>query len=175
MLENSSAVRQGSEGRPARVRSGSDGRSFRIRSRSTNDPRYLPKQPNPRAQDRRRCDLITAFMNALGGKDAVNDLVLLQVRRCAELQVMCEAMRANMLNGKPVDLLGLNRLEGVAARALRLLGLKVEPPPAKAARVLAVRRERWAAQEQQAKAAQTAREAAHSNTTMEQPPDGPAE
>jgi hypothetical protein len=150
MLENSSAVRPSSEGRPPRVRSGADGRSFRVRSRSTNDPRYLPKQPNPRAQDRRRCDLITAFVNALGGPEAVSDLVLLQVRRCAELQAMCEMARAGMLNGTQTDMLALVRLEGVASRAVRALGLKTEPPPAKA-RGLELARQRSAENAERAK------------------------
>jgi hypothetical protein len=152
MLENASAIRPSSEGRPARVRLGSDGRSFRVRSRSTNDPRYLPKQPNPRAQDRRRRDLITAFVNALGGKDAVNDLAMLQVRRCAELQSMCEQARAAQLNGQPVDMLALVRLEGIAARSLRSLGFKIEPPPARA-RGLERARERWAQQAEEARKA----------------------
>ena len=173
MLENSPAVRPSSEGRPPRVRSGADGRSFRVRSRSTNDPRYLPKQPNPRAQDRRRCDLITAFVNALGGPEAVSDLVLLQVRRCAELQAMCEMARANMLNGVATDMLALVRLEGVAARALRLLGIKVEQPPARA-RGLELARARWAeagAQAEAKKKAETeAREASATHTT-ESPDD----
>jgi hypothetical protein len=149
-VENASAVRPSSEGRPARVRLGSDGRSLRVRSRSTNDPRYLPKQPNPRAQDRRRRDLITAFVNALGGKGAVSDLGMLQVRRCAELQAMCEMARANMLNGAPTDMLALVRLEGCAARAVRLLGLKVEAPPARALG-LELARARWAEDAERAK------------------------
>jgi hypothetical protein len=53
MLENASPVRPSSGGRPTRVRLGSDGRSFRIRSAATNNPKYLSKKPNPRAQDRR--------------------------------------------------------------------------------------------------------------------------
>jgi hypothetical protein len=173
MLENASAVRPSSEGRPARVRLGSDGRSFRVRSRSTNDPRYLPKQPNPRAQDRRRRDLVEAFVNALGGKDAVNDLAMLQVRRCAELQSMCEQARAAQLNGQPVDMLALVRLEGVAARSLRSLGLKVEAPSRTAARVAELREARWAEQDRQ-KAAQAAARREASATSTTEPPDGRA-
>ena len=159
MLENASTIRPSSEGRPARVRSGSDGRSFRIRSRSTNDPNYLPKQSNPRAQDRRRRDLITAFVNALGGPEAVGDLAMLQVRRCAELQAMCEMARAGMLNGVPTDMLALVRLEGIAARSLRLLGIKVEPPP-RPSPGLAIAQARWAEQEAREEA-RKARGASH--------------
>jgi hypothetical protein len=63
---------------------------------------------------------------------------------------MCEMARANMLNGQPVDMLALVRLEGVAARAVRLLGIKVEPPPAKA-RGLELARQRWAESAERAK------------------------
>jgi hypothetical protein len=160
MLENASTVRPSSERRPARVRFGSDGRSFRIRSAASNDPKYIPKKPNPRAQDRRRRDLVEAFVNTLGGEQVCSDLTLVAVRRAAELQAMCEMARANMLNGQPVDMLALVRLEGVAARAIRQLGIKVEPPPAKA-RGLELARLRWAeAAERERKAKAT------------EPPDG---
>ena len=175
MLENSPAVRPTVARRPAANRHGSASPPPASRSRSTNSPAFLPKQPlSRRALDRRRKDLVSSFLAALG-PDAVNGLTAVMVRRAAELTTAAEMARAGMLNGVATDMLALIRLEGVASRAVRALGLKVEQPPAKASRVLAVRRERWAAQEQQAKAAQTAREVAQSNTTMDQPPDGPAE
>jgi hypothetical protein len=170
MLENSSAARHGSEGRPARVRLGSDGRSFRIRSAASNDPKYIPKKPNPRAQDRRRRDLVEAFVNALG-EQVGSDLTLVAVRRAAELQAMCEMARANMLNGQPVDMLALVRLEGVAARAIRQLGIKIEPPPAKArGNGIELARQRWAEEAEKAKKATEAREATTAKDT-EVPPD----
>src|SRR5258708_15253829 len=95
MLENASPVRPSSGGRPARVRLGSDGRSLRVRSRTTNDPRHLPKQPNLRAMDRRRRDLIATFLAALG-PNGVNDLTLLMVRKAAELVTMAEGLRAGL-------------------------------------------------------------------------------
>jgi hypothetical protein len=121
------------------------------RSALSNDPAFLAKQPlSPRAQDRRRRDLITAFLSALGGEQACSDLTMVAVRRAAELQAMCEMARANMLNGQPTDMLALVRLEGVAARAIRALGIKVEPPPAKA-RGLELARQRWAENAERAK------------------------
>jgi hypothetical protein len=171
MLENSSAVRPSSEGRPPRVRSGADGRSFRIRSAASNDPKYIPKKPNPRAQDRRRRDLVEAFVIALGGEQVCSDLTLVAVRRAAELQAMCEMARANMLNGQPVDMLALVRLEGVAARAIRQLGIKIEPPPAKArGNGIELARQRWAEEAEKAKKATEAREATTAKDT-EVPPD----
>jgi hypothetical protein len=173
-VENTSAIRPSSEGRPARVRLGSDGRSFRIRSRASNDPKYIPKQPNLRAQTRRRRDLITAFLSALG-PSGLNDLTQVMVRRAAELTVAVEMARADMLNGVPTDMLALVRLEGVASRAVRQLGLRVEPPPARA-RGLEIARLRWEAQRAQEKAKKAATEAAGeaSATHTPEPSDGRA-
>src|SRR5258708_912603 len=139
----SSAVRPSSEGRPARVRLGSDGRSLRVRSRTTNDPRHLQKQPNLRAQDRRRRDLIAAFLSALG-PSGLNDLTQVMVRRAAELTVAAEVVRAGMLTGNlQSDITGLIKLENAARRAVLALGIRVEPPPARA-RGLELARLRWA-------------------------------
>jgi hypothetical protein len=76
--------------------------------------------------DRRRRDLVATFMAALGGPSVVNDLTQVTVRKAAELVVLAEATRANMLNGVPTDMLALVRLEGVAARAIKVLGLRAE-------------------------------------------------
>jgi hypothetical protein len=167
MLENASPVRPSSGGRPARVRLGSDGRSLRVRSRTTNDPRHLQKQPNVRAQDRRRRDLIEAFVRALG-PEAVSDLTLVQVRKAAELVALAEAARAAALVGGLQDVVGLIRIENAAARAVRLLGLKVEAPPARA-RGLELARQRWAEEAEKAEKAKVAREAPAQS--MEGPPD----
>jgi hypothetical protein len=152
-----------------------DRRRFPRASRSalSNDAAYLPKQPlNPRALDRRRKDLAMAFVNALGGEQACSELTMVAVRRCAELQAMCEMARANMLNGVPTDMLALVRLEGVAARAIRQLG--IQPPPAKArGNGLALARRRWAEAEAKKKAETEAREASAAQST-EGPSDGRA-
>jgi hypothetical protein len=166
---NASTVRNGSESRPPKVRRGSDGRSFRVRSRSTNDPVYLPKQPNPRAQDRRPRDLVEAFMTALGGPSVVvNELTQVAVRKAAELLVLAEATRAAMLNGAQIDITALIRIEGEARHACRALGLKFEPAPPKTTPAgLRFARERWA----QAEATRLKRaEASTQNTT--EPDDG---
>jgi hypothetical protein len=172
MFENSPAVRQGSEGRPARVRLGSDGRSLRVRSRTTNDPRHLQKQPNLRAQDRRRRDLIAAFLSALG-PSGLNDLTQVMVRRAAELTVAAEVVRAGMLTGNlQSDITGLIKLENAARRAVLALGIKIEPPPAKArGNGIELARLRWAEDAEKAKkAAENAREATTAKDT-EVPPD----
>jgi hypothetical protein len=150
MLENSAAVVPAALPRSAQK----DARKWRQgRSAATNDPRYLSKQPlSPRALDRRRKDLVMAFVRALGGEQACSDLTMVAVRRAAELQAMCEMARANMLNGQPTDMLALVRLEGVAARAIRQLGIKIEPPPAKArGNGIEPARQRWAENAERAK------------------------
>jgi hypothetical protein len=93
------------------------------------------------------------------------------VRKAAELTVMVEMARAGMLNGEPTDMLALVRLEGVAARAVRALGLKIEPVPPKTTRVLELRRQRWE-EAAEAKAAQAAQREASSEQNPTELPDG---
>jgi hypothetical protein len=121
-------------------------------------------------------DLVEAFVNALGGEQACSELTMVAVRRAVELTVTAEMTRAAVLTGslKGLVIADLIKLENAARRAQAGLGLKIEPAKT-APRGLQRARERWAAQEQQAKAAQTAREAAQNNITTEQPPDGTAE
>jgi hypothetical protein len=141
------------------------------RSQLTNNPRALPRKPlSRRALDRRRKDLIGSFLAALG-PDVVDGLRAVMVRKAAELTVMVEMARAGMLNGEPTDMLALVRLEGVAARAVRALGLKIEPVPPKTTRVLELRRQRWE-EAAEAKAAQAAQREASSEQNPTELPDG---
>jgi hypothetical protein len=93
--------------------------------------------------------LVSSFLAALG-PDAANGLTAVMVRKAAELTVMAEATRAAMLAGTPTDMLGLVRLEGTAARAIKALGLRIESPPARA-RGLELARQRWAEDAERAK------------------------
>ena len=169
MLENAFAVRHGSEGRSRANRHGSESPPPRTRSRATNDVRYLPRVTNPRAQDRRRRDLITTFLSALA-PFGVNDLTQVMVRRAAELTVAAEVVRAGMLTGNQNDIAGLIKLENAARRAVLALGLK--GPNVKLAaslRTSELRRERWADQDRAKKAAAKAREATERNTIRSSP------
>jgi hypothetical protein len=114
---------------------------------------------------RRVRDLAEAFMAALG-LAGVNDLnTRAQVKKAAELVALAEATRTAALTaGTQTDLTALIRIEGEARRTLRALGLKTEPPPAKA-RGLELARRRWAEDAEKAKA----REASATHTT--EPPD----
>jgi hypothetical protein len=145
------------------------------RAAATNNPLALTGLSR-QAQARRRHGLIKAFVNALGGRDAVGEMAMLQIKKAAELLSLAESVRASMIGDPTRDVTGLVRLEGEARRTLRSLGIKTEAAKAQPREFLEMmRRQRWAAQEQQAKAAQTVREVAQNNTTTEQPPDGTAE
>jgi hypothetical protein len=120
---------------------------------------------SPRAQDRRRRDLIAAFLTALG-PFGVNDLTQVMVRRAAELTVAAEVVRAGMLTGNlQSDITGLIKLENAARRAVLALGIKVEKPRGGDGG-LTIARARWEEQQEQAKA----REATTAKDT-EAPPD----
>jgi hypothetical protein len=71
--------------------------------------------------------LVALFTAELGGEDAVSPTMALKVRRAAELVVTTEEMRASTLSSEhpPTDLamLALVRLEGIADRAVRRLGI----------------------------------------------------
>jgi hypothetical protein len=130
-------------------------------SRLTSKPQR-PAVSQRSALGKRLRDLADAFAERLGGWPALSVTAAGSVRRAAELQAMCEMARANVLNGVPTDMLALIRLEGVAARAIRQLGIKVEKPRGGDGG-LTIARARW---EEQRKA----REATTAKNT-EPPPD----
>jgi hypothetical protein len=99
------------------------------RARATNDPAYVPLASSHRAQSRRRRDLVAIFFDALGGRAAVSELQLVQVRKAAELTTAAKAVRARVLAGDATaDLDALVKLEGEARRAVRALGILSSPP-----------------------------------------------
>jgi hypothetical protein len=119
------------------------------RAASTNNPEALSRV-SLRAQARRRHDLIRVFVDALGGRDAVSDVALMQVKKAAELLALAEMVRAKMLGDPGRDVTGLVRLEGEARRTLAALGIKSDVP--KTPPALRRARQRWDLQAQGAKA-----------------------
>jgi hypothetical protein len=103
-------------------------RSLTSRSKTTNDPHYLRGtrgRDGRTVQGRRRRDLVSIYLDALGGRAAVSELQLVGVRKAAELTTAAEAMRARVLAGDPaVNVDALVKLEGEARRAVRALGIK---------------------------------------------------
>ena len=106
------------------TREASGQRVPRVRAKVTNDPAFLPGAVGHRALDRRRRDLVRMFLAELPG---AGDLVLVAVRKAAELTVAAEMARAAVLNGGAcaADLDMLVKLEGESRRAVRALGIKV--------------------------------------------------
>jgi hypothetical protein len=80
------------------------------------------------AQDRRRRELISIYVKALGGSAAVSDLMMVAVRRAAELTTAGECARKALLDGQ-ADIALVVKLEGEARRAVRALGIKLGPKP----------------------------------------------
>jgi hypothetical protein len=141
------------------------------RSRLTSKPQR-PAVSQRSALGKRLRDLADAFAERLGGWPALSVPTAAAVRKAAELVALSEQMRRDALrNGCVTDPDRLLRFEGIAARAIRALGLKVEAPP-KQSSGLAIARSRWEEQRAQEQA-KKAREAPTTYKTTE-PPDGPA-
>jgi hypothetical protein len=137
------------------------------RAAATNNPRALTGL-TPQAQARRRHDLIRTFLSALGGKDAVGEMAMLQVKKAAELLSLAESVRASLIGNPSRDVTGLVRLEGEARRTLRSLGIRAEGA-SKPSGGLTIARRRWEEQRAQEQA-KKAREASTAKDT-EVPPD----
>jgi hypothetical protein len=80
----------------------------------------------------RKPQLIAAFVQALGGRDRIGPLVMLDIERAVDLTLIAAEQRAAVRLGT-AKLADLTRLEGAADRAIRRLGL---PPPGSAAPVM---------------------------------------
>jgi hypothetical protein len=78
------------------------------------------------ALGRRMKDLAEGYALRLGGWSALTVGQAAAVRQAAELACLAEQARADALRNGCIDPVGLARLEGVAARAERRLGLPKE-------------------------------------------------
>jgi hypothetical protein len=101
------------------------GRGKNARSKTTNKPRRFPVSGRT-AFNRRIQDIADQYVLALGGWQALSDLMAANVRRAAELVALAEKKRAIALRDGDVGLLRLVRLEGAASRAVRPLQLDVK-------------------------------------------------
>jgi hypothetical protein len=99
-------------------------RSPTTRSQLTNDPRRVRGVDGRSAVMRRRRDLISMYVAALGNQ--ITDSKMVEIVRAADLVAAAETQRALSLRGQPIDVLGLVRLENLAARAVKALGIKSE-------------------------------------------------
>ena len=100
-------------------------RPTNVRSKITNNRHRIPGLDGRTATGRRCWDLVNAYVAAIGGWSAVSDLVLIDVRRAAQLTTIAEEARAHALQTTGIiDLAALTRVEGAADRAVRRLGIK---------------------------------------------------
>jgi len=77
---------------------------------------------------RRIGDFAESFAAALGGWAVLTDMQAANVRKAAELSALAEQSRAEALRNGCDDPVGLARLDGVASRAVRALGLPKAVP-----------------------------------------------
>lgn len=79
---------------------------------------------------RRRRELIAVYAAALGGLETLSQGQQIDIRKAAELTALAEAARASAFqNGTDAKTMSaLVRLEGTAARAVRVLGLPKAGP-----------------------------------------------
>ena len=71
----------------------------------------------------RRQQLVAAYIQALGGADRVNPIVLADIERAVDLVMLARDMRAAVRQGT-AKVSDLTRLEGASDRAIRRLGIK---------------------------------------------------
>ena len=67
------------------------------RARATNDPSYVPLASSQRVQARRRRDLVSIYLTALG--ESVTDLQLVQVRKAAEVTAAARVVARSCWSG----------------------------------------------------------------------------
>src|SRR6478736_2387540 len=97
------------------------------RSRLTSKPQR-PAISQRSALGKRLRDLADGFAERLGGWPALSVTAAAAVRKAAELVAISEQMRRDALRNGCTDPDRLLRFEGVASRAVRLLGIRIEPP-----------------------------------------------
>jgi hypothetical protein len=145
-------------------------RPANYRSRLTSKPQR-PAVSKRTALGKRLRDLADGFAERLGGWPVLSVGTAAAVRRAAELVALSEQMRRDALRDGGVDPDRLLRLDGAAARAVRVLGI-AEPAP-KQSNGLTIARARWEEQRVQEQA-KKAREATTAPTNTEVPPNGRA-
>jgi hypothetical protein len=99
--------------------------AHRLRARRTNDP-FAGGLSKNTAAGRRVADLLRSFMRAMG--DPGDTIAQANALRAAELTVAAETARAKLLAGDG-DIDAVVRIEGMAARSVKALGIKDAKPP----------------------------------------------
>jgi hypothetical protein len=113
MLENASAIRPSSEGRPARVRSA-----------VTNGKRLHVVSPGDGKWSRRFADILGQIIGDMGGADLLSEGQRQLARRCATIAIACERMEGEAAAGNLIDLDVYGTLTDRLGRAFQRLGLE---------------------------------------------------
>jgi hypothetical protein len=117
-LENASAIRPSSEGRPARVRSA-----------VTNGKRLHVVSPGDGKWSRRFADILGQIIGDMGGADLLSEGQRQLARRCATIAIACERMEGEAAAGNLIDLDAYGTLTDRLGRAFQRLGLKRQAKP----------------------------------------------
>jgi hypothetical protein len=99
-------------------------RKPQARSRITNGSRLVRGVDGRSAAGRRYRDLIENLGADLGGLEKIGEAERVTIHQAATLILRCESLRADLLNGLPVDDEQLTRMANVASRLLTKLGIK---------------------------------------------------
>jgi hypothetical protein len=114
MLENASAIRPSSEGRPARVRSA-----------VTNGKRLHVVSPGDGKWSRRFADILGEIVSDLGGAGAgLSEGQRQLARRATTISIACERMEGEAAAGAEINLEEYGRLTDRLGRAFQRLGLE---------------------------------------------------
>jgi hypothetical protein len=113
MLENASAVREGSDRRPAKVRSA-----------VTNGKRLHVVAPGDGKWSRRFADILGQIIGDMGGAGLLSEGQRQLARRCATIAIACERMEGDAAAGNEIDLDVYGTLTDRQGRAFQRLGLK---------------------------------------------------
>jgi hypothetical protein len=103
-------------------------RSPSLRARETNIPHAIAGLDGRSATSRRYRDLIDALETSFGGN--VDDQTMVLIQRAAGRLMAAEQIRSRILRDDPVDISELTKLENLADRAMRALGIKLTRKPA---------------------------------------------
>lgn len=76
---------------------------------------------------RRRCELVQAFIDALGGPDGISPVLQAKAETAAELAVTAELTRARFMAGDAICPGDVSRTANQAVRAEKALGIGMKP------------------------------------------------
>ena len=97
-------------------------RSPNLRARETNIPHAIAGLDGRSAAGRRLRDLIEVLEASVGGDADAETMIMIQ--RAAGRLMAAEQIRSRILRDDPVDISELTKLENLADRAVRALGIK---------------------------------------------------